>query len=94
MSELSIPSDPNDMCGTDKSRIDGNLDALHGAAKRLNALGRAIGEEVETQNKHIDRIITKTDKVDDQVRDLFVIVRGFLVWSCGVQPGLCFRRIC
>jgi murein L,D-transpeptidase YcbB/YkuD len=33
----------------------------------LNALGRAMGEEVETQNKHIDRIITKTDKVDDEL---------------------------
>jgi hypothetical protein len=42
-------------------------DALHGAAKRLNQLGRAMGDEVDTQNKHIDRIIGKTDKVDDQI---------------------------
>jgi hypothetical protein len=26
-----------------------------------------MGDEVDTQNKHIDRIIGKTDKVDDQV---------------------------
>ncbi|KAF1842723.1 uncharacterized protein K460DRAFT_367681 [Cucurbitaria berberidis CBS 394.84] len=50
-----------------ENEIDGNLDALHGAAKRLNQLGRAMGEEVETQNGHIDRIIGKTDKVDDQI---------------------------
>ncbi|KAF2132998.1 hypothetical protein P153DRAFT_283961 [Dothidotthia symphoricarpi CBS 119687] len=50
-----------------ENEIDGNLDALHGAAKRLNQLGRAMGEEVDTQNTHIDRIIGKTDKVDDQI---------------------------
>jgi hypothetical protein len=29
----------------------------------LNALGRAMGTEVDEQNQHIDRIINKTDKV-------------------------------
>ncbi|CBX95679.1 hypothetical protein IAQ61_004510 [Plenodomus lingam] len=50
-----------------ENEIDSNLDALHGAAKRLNHLGRAMGEEVDTQNKHIERIIGKTDRVDDQI---------------------------
>jgi uncharacterized protein YdcH (DUF465 family) len=50
-----------------ENEIDSNLDALHGAAKRLNYLGRAMGEEVDTQNKHLDRISAKTDKVDDQI---------------------------
>ncbi|KAJ4345205.1 Protein transport protein S9 plasma membrane t-SNARE [Didymosphaeria variabile] len=50
-----------------ENEIDGNLDQLHGAAKRLNALGRAMGQEVDTQNEHIDRITRKTDKVDDQI---------------------------
>jgi chromosome segregation ATPase len=50
-----------------ENEIDSNLDALHGAAKRLNGLGRAMGEEVDTQNRHIERIIGKTDKVDDQI---------------------------
>ncbi|KAF2498998.1 hypothetical protein BU16DRAFT_440409, partial [Lophium mytilinum] len=50
-----------------ENEIDGNLDALHGAAKRLNGLGRAMGQEVDTQNRHIERIIGKTDKVDDQI---------------------------
>jgi uncharacterized protein YdcH (DUF465 family) len=26
-----------------------------------------MGDEIDTQNKHIDRIINKTDKVDDQI---------------------------
>ncbi|KAF1969181.1 hypothetical protein BU23DRAFT_244347 [Bimuria novae-zelandiae CBS 107.79] len=50
-----------------ENEIDNNLDQLHGAAKRLNALGRAMGSEVDTQNKHIGRITEKTDKVDDQI---------------------------
>ncbi|KAH7379150.1 plasma membrane snare protein-like protein [Phaeosphaeria sp. MPI-PUGE-AT-0046c] len=50
-----------------ENEIDSNLDALHGAAKRLNQLGRAMGDEVDTQNKHIERITGKTDKVDDQI---------------------------
>ncbi|KAJ4332371.1 Protein transport protein S9 plasma membrane t-SNARE [Didymella glomerata] len=50
-----------------ENEIDSNLDQLHGAAKRLNQLGRAMGQEVDTQNTHIDRIIGKTDKVDDQI---------------------------
>lgn len=50
-----------------ENEIDANLDALHGAAKRLNHLGRAMGEEVDRQNVHIDRITKKTDQVDDQI---------------------------
>jgi hypothetical protein len=44
-----------------------DTDALHGAAKRLNQLGRAMGEEADSQNRHIERIAGKTDKVDDQI---------------------------
>jgi hypothetical protein len=40
---------------------------LTNTAAGLNALGRAMGEEVTTQNAHIDRIIKKTDKVDDEL---------------------------
>lgn len=42
-------------------------DAIHRSAKTLNAVGKAMGEEIESQNKHIDRITNKTDKVDDQI---------------------------
>jgi hypothetical protein len=43
------------------------LGDLQGAAKRLNQLSQAMGQEVDTQNKHIQRITGKTDKVDDQI---------------------------
>lgn len=61
--QFEADSEDDDM----ENEIDSNLDALHGAAKRLNQLGRAMGDEVDTQNRHIDRIIGKTDKVDDQI---------------------------
>lgn len=42
-----------------ENEIDGNLDAIHRGAKTLNQLGRAMGAELDEQNKHIDRIIGK-----------------------------------
>ncbi|KAI9770295.1 MAG: Protein transport protein S9 plasma membrane t-SNARE [Geoglossum simile] len=50
-----------------ENEIDNNLDALSGAAGRLNALARATGKEVDQQNEHIGRIMQKSDKVDDQI---------------------------
>jgi hypothetical protein len=43
------------------------VDLLHGAAGRLNHLARAMGQEVDSQNKHITRIGGKVDKVDDEI---------------------------
>jgi len=50
-----------------ENEIDSNLDALHGAATRLNALARASGKEIDEQNQHLERIIGKSDLVDDQI---------------------------
>lgn len=50
-----------------ENEIDSNLDALGHAAGRLNLLARATGKEVDEQNKHIDNIIIKSDRVDDQI---------------------------
>ncbi|KAF2634684.1 hypothetical protein P280DRAFT_438517 [Massarina eburnea CBS 473.64] len=61
--QFEADSDDDEM----ENEIDTNLDALHGAARRLNHLGRAMGSEVDTQNNHIGRIITKTENVDDQI---------------------------
>ena len=47
-----------------KHKIDDNLDAIHRSAKTLNALGKAMGDEIESQNKHLGRVIDKTDRVD------------------------------
>ena len=42
-----------------EDEIDGNLDALSGAAGRLNALARATGQEVDQQNALLGRITEK-----------------------------------
>lgn len=42
-----------------ENEIESNLDALHGAAVRLNGLARATGTELEQQNKRLDVIMGK-----------------------------------
>ena len=53
-----------------EDEIDSNLDALHGAAVGLKGVAGAMSKEVDSQNVHIGRITEKTDRVDDQVREL------------------------
>lgn len=53
--QFEADSEDEDM----ENEIDANLDALSGAAGRLNLLARATGKEVDEQNKHIDLIIQK-----------------------------------
>ncbi|MCJ1405847.1 Protein transport protein S9 plasma membrane t-SNARE [Xylographa trunciseda] len=47
-----------------EDEIDQNLDLLGNAAGRLNALARATGHEVDEQNRLLDRIADKSDRVD------------------------------
>ncbi|EON64290.1 hypothetical protein W97_03521 [Coniosporium apollinis CBS 100218] len=61
--QFEADSDDDEM----ENEIDSNLDQLHGAAKRLNNLGRAMGTEIDAQNKTIARVTEKTDRVDDQI---------------------------
>lgn len=42
-----------------EDEIEGNLDVIHRSAKTLHALGNAMGDELDEQNKHIGRIIGK-----------------------------------
>ncbi|EXJ88335.1 hypothetical protein A1O1_05265 [Capronia coronata CBS 617.96] len=50
-----------------EDEIDRNIDDLSGAAKRLNLLARATGEEVEEQNQLIQNIAEKSDRFDDRL---------------------------
>ncbi|EAW14352.1 putative plasma membrane SNARE protein (Sec9) [Aspergillus clavatus NRRL 1] len=50
-----------------EDEIEQNLDLLSGAAGRLNGLARATGRELDEQNKHLERIMGKSDFVDDQI---------------------------
>ncbi|KJZ79063.1 hypothetical protein HIM_01214 [Hirsutella minnesotensis 3608] len=51
-----------------EDQIDDGLDELENQVSMMNMVGRAIGKEVETQNKSIDRIMNKSDAVDDATR--------------------------
>ena len=42
-----------------ENEIDSNIDALSGAAGRLNMLAKATGQELDEQNKHLERINQK-----------------------------------
>ncbi|KAH0291101.1 hypothetical protein M436DRAFT_56255 [Aureobasidium namibiae CBS 147.97] len=50
-----------------EGEIEENLDALHRSAKTLHTIGNAMGDELDEQNKHINRIIGKTENVDDEI---------------------------
>ncbi|KAK3070827.1 Protein transport protein S9 plasma membrane t-SNARE [Teratosphaeriaceae sp. CCFEE 6253] len=50
-----------------EDEIEDNLAGLGRAAKTINKLGQAMGDELKSQNAHLDRISGKTDKVDDQI---------------------------
>lgn len=53
--QFEADSDDEEM----ENEIDSNLDALSGAAGRLNMLAKATGEEVERQNDVLDRVARK-----------------------------------
>ncbi|KAI5303513.1 hypothetical protein KEM56_007469 [Ascosphaera pollenicola] len=51
-----------------EDEIDTNIKVLEGASGRLNALAKATGQELSTQNQLLDKIGNKSDRVDDQLR--------------------------
>ncbi|KAM5356331.1 hypothetical protein ACJ41O_002977 [Fusarium nematophilum] len=51
-----------------EDQIDDGLNELEGQVSMMNMVGRAIGKEVDAQNKQIDRIMNKSDAVDDATR--------------------------
>lgn len=49
-----------------EDEIEKNIDELGGAAKRLNILARAMGEEADAQNQQLQKIADKSDRLDDR----------------------------
>lgn len=47
-----------------EDEIDDNLDEISEVTKRLNTLGKAMGAELDAQNKRLDVIAGKTDGLD------------------------------
>jgi len=65
-----------------EDEIDDNLDEIGDSVKRLRALGLAMGEEVDAQNKRIDVISSKTDNVDNK---LFNVTSRVSIALCSVS---------
>lgn len=50
-----------------EDELDGNLDEISDVSNRLKALGMAMGQELDSQNKRIDRITDKTESLDNRL---------------------------
>ncbi|KAL4994688.1 hypothetical protein BDV10DRAFT_176353 [Aspergillus recurvatus] len=50
-----------------EDEIEQNLNLIAGAAGRLNLLAKATGRELDEQNRHLERIMGKSENVDDQL---------------------------
>lgn len=67
----TIPSlgGPDTRWGALDTEIDSNLDEMSKYLRRLNELGKGLGEELDSQNEMIDRIGGKAERVNVVVRD-------------------------
>ncbi|KAL4926006.1 putative plasma membrane SNARE protein (Sec9) [Aspergillus undulatus] len=50
-----------------EDEIEQNLNLISGATGRLNLLAKATGNELDQQNRHLERIMGKSENVDDQL---------------------------
>jgi len=50
-----------------EDELDNNMSEISDATKRLKALGLAMGQEIDTQNKRIDRISDKATTLDSHM---------------------------
>ncbi|OQN95495.1 hypothetical protein B0A48_18367 [Cryoendolithus antarcticus] len=50
-----------------ENELDDNLDAIYRETRVLNQLGKAMGDELDSQNKHLKRIDGKAEVVDGQI---------------------------
>jgi hypothetical protein len=55
-----------------EGEIEENLDVIHRSAKTLHALGNAMGDELDEQNKHIGRILGKVRRPSILNLSLFI----------------------
>ncbi|PFH55101.1 hypothetical protein XA68_10706 [Ophiocordyceps unilateralis] len=65
-----------------EDQIDDGLDELQGQVSMMNMVGRAINKEVDSQNKQIDRIMSKSDAE-------FSYFREWLIGICCEFANLC-----
>jgi hypothetical protein len=64
-----------------EDELDDNLDDISDVTKRLRALAVAAGEEIDGQNKRLERISDKTTNLDDKViRNTERVCHFHLLW--------------
>jgi hypothetical protein len=68
-----------------ENELDDNLDDISQATKSLKMLGLAMGQEIDNQNKRIERIDEKTTALDTRVYSNTMAVRN---------PSTRFIRLC
>jgi hypothetical protein len=68
-----------------ENELDDNLDDISQATKNLKMLGLAMGQEIDNQNKRIERIEDKTTALDTRVYSNTMAVRN---------PTTCFIMLC
>lgn len=61
-----------------EDELDDNLDEIGDVSKRLKALGMAMGQELDNQNRRIDTIEGKTVRVEQKIHMNTQRVRSFL----------------
>ena len=60
-----------------EDEIEDNLDEISEATSRLKALGMTMGQELDRQNVHINKIAKKTDQLDDGISATAARVRYY-----------------
>ncbi len=63
-----------------EDQIDDGINELEGQVSMMNMVGRAIGKEVDTQNKQIDRIMTKVGILGTFLATLLTSAYRAMLW--------------
>ncbi|KAI8461898.1 hypothetical protein BY996DRAFT_6642265, partial [Phakopsora pachyrhizi] len=50
-----------------EDELDDNLDEISGLTSRLNMMSKTMGQEIDSQNRKLESMSTKTDKLDNRI---------------------------
>lgn len=67
-----------------EDELDDNLGEIGDVAKRLKALGTAMGQELDNQNSRLDRLDSKAGNLDEKLYKGTRRVRSFLKSGCRI----------
>lgn len=73
-----------------EQELDSNLDEIAGLTSRLKILASTAGQEIDAQNKHLDKVSGKVDTLDDKI----LMNTQYLKRSKFSAPRACFALLC